>query len=317
MKKIRSLLLVIIMVLVSVLNVSAAEFPQDYDANGIKYTIEGMSINIIEDEGIASNTVYKHISIPADKISINPVASELTVPSGHTSATGVKLNYTISDTSIEELVRAEIPTIADNDKKYLVLVTLDYKITEIPEGYNYIYYVDFFEYMKYFIAALSNPSQDQTVDNRISLNQSVSQNVGAAIYGKENDEIYFKTGKIEGTDTNMLAVQDYVVLSNSETVEFSDSTLVNPKTGHRFIIHNLDDIEKVLAEVAAENSNSNSSNSSSTTTTTTTKKAVAAPGEKVMVPNTSKYKSLLLLSGALLSITIGIYILVKPKEKEA
>lgn len=315
MKLIKSLILVIVMLVVSALNVSAAEFPQNYEANGIKYTIEGMSIKILDEEGIRTNTVYKTISIPADKITINPVASEINVPTGHTSATGVKVNYTLSDISVEELVRAEIPTIEDNNKQYLVLVTLDYKITEIPEGYNYIHYVNFFDYMKLFIDSFSNPSEEATIDTRISLNQSVSQNVGAAAYGKENDEIYFKTGKIEGTDTDMLAVQDYVVLSNEEKVEFSDSTLVNPKSGHRFIIHNLDDIDGVLAQVAADNSNSSGRDNSSTSTTTTTKKTVTAPGEKVKVPDTNKNISILLLSGALLLITGGIYIFIKPKEE--
>ena len=71
-----------------------------------------------------------------------------------------------------------------------------------------------------------------------------------SIYGKLDGKVIYETEN-EGTSLKEIAVEDYLILSKTETIDITDDNTKN--TTYGFIIHDFDNIEEVYKRIQDEN----------------------------------------------------------------
>ena len=250
--KIKLILLIFIGVYsISFINAKAAtSLPADYEIDDFKYTIESFDIKVYKGEGIFSNQVYKTINIPKEKVTINPKGEKINVANMH-PMTGVKLNFQLEDDTIENLIKKEIPEPQEEKEVYFAMLEVNYKMTKIPQKYPFMIRFNILNLFAEFGSAVDSDGLEYNVeDAKVSLNQSTSQIIDMSIYGKLDGKVIYETEN-EGTSLKEIAVEDYLILSKTETIDITDDNTKN--TTYGFIIHDFDNIEEVYKRIQDEN----------------------------------------------------------------
>lgn len=256
MKKILNycLFLLILMVFslssVNAEEISIKSLPKEFASDDIKYSIDSFEIKVYDASNNADGNskyftdkqVLYTIPITGDDLTINPVITKSKLY--EVPATFVKLNLSIDNSKIIQLVKEKIPNTTD-DATYIFEVVANYKINEVPNEYKYYAHLNLFDLM---LSIFGNSNVDAL--KNITLNNTTTQiiNIGGIIRENGKEETYYGNSvneKGEDVSTASGAMLDYAVLSKKEPIISSENDTTD---SYIFMLHDMDNIEKVLSD---------------------------------------------------------------------
>lgn len=308
-KKVIKMILVVMGFFLCTTNVEALDLPQEYTTNGISYTIESFSINIYEG-GVDQNNIPNYFNgnkkllssstISNDEISIDPVDTILLDSSMNGSF--IDLNLNIGNDEFANLIKMQPPVINNDNSSYYAEIVANYKITSMPDLYNYINRFNVLEF------AFSLFSKGVTPFN---VNDVTSQVIDIARYSKENgtEEFVFGGNVIKDIGTedsttevfidSSMGMLDYAILSDIPEI----NSVETPATTYNFMLHNSDEFTNaILNGYYDQEENTTSENQNQ-------------PAEIVKTGNTSMNVSTVIYVASAFFAIIGIGLIVVSKKK--
>lgn len=260
MKKIITSIVIIIISFITI-NVYAEDtdtWNESYEHNGIKYSINGFTLNIYKSDANFNTDMSKatyQIPLKKGEYTINPTYIDSDIKSDNktiTTGSFIKLNLNITEEQVKKYLVEKIgePT----DAMYTFTITTNYTITEVPEKYLHIYTEGFAQMISSLVSGYT-PS-------KLELNKEQTQVIGAGSYSKEfylGDEVEGVEVSFEGENETVFqystsSISDFYSYNYLRLREKDITEATKNNTGlydisaddYIVMFHNKNDIEKVI-----------------------------------------------------------------------
>ena len=261
MKKVLSLIIVIISMLAINVYAEPTTWPKTFTNGDYEYKIEGVSLKVYqqridshnEEQGDVLNeedqnnylneTPTRVIDLNPADFTINPEYKEDKLNNEATKF--IDLNLNITKQKLEELLQTEL-TNTTSDKRYQAELVVNYRLTTYPTNYQKLYSYNFIRsFYNTFSQMLSANQSADTIYKEVNPSESISQVINLVMTNYNSTtskgELLYETAVTTENGIGSV-VLNYLVLS--ETPITSTESL--PTNSKLLMFHNIDNIDYLI-----------------------------------------------------------------------